>query len=139
LKEEKEVNIYVGNLSHEANEDSLREAFEAFGQVESVNIIKDRFSGESRGFGFVEMPSKQEAEKAIEEMNGKDLMGRAVNVNEARPKTNRRDSRGGGGGGGRGGYGGGGGGRGGSRGGSGGGGGGRGGSRGGSGGGGRRY
>jgi len=127
------VNIYVGNLSHDANEDSLREAFEAFGQVESVNIIKDRFSGESRGFGFVEMPSKQEAEKAIEEMNGKDLMGRAVNVNEARPKTNRRDSRGGGGGG-RGGYGGGGG-RGGSR------GGGRGGSRGGGGGGGggRRY
>jgi cold-inducible RNA-binding protein len=132
LKEEKEVNIYVGNLSHEVTEDSLREAFEPFGQVESVNIIKDRFSGESRGFGFVEMPSKQEAEKAIEEMNGKDLMGRAVNVNEARPKTNRRDSRGG-----RGGYGGGGGGgRGGSR----GGGGGRGGSRGGGGGGGgRRY
>jgi len=95
------VNIYVGNLSHEVTEDSLREAFEPFGQVESVNIIKDRFSGESRGFGFLEMPSKQEAEKAIEEMNGKDLMGRAVNVNEARPKTNRRDSRGG-----RGGYGG---------------------------------
>ncbi len=95
------MNIYVGNLSHEVTEDSLREAFEPFGQVESVNIIKDRFSGESRGFGFLEMPSKQEAEKAIEEMNGKDLMGRAVNVNEARPKTNRRDSRGG-----RGGYGG---------------------------------
>jgi RNA recognition motif-containing protein len=127
LKEEKEVNIYVGNLSHEVTEDSLREAFEPFGQVESVNIIKDRFSGESRGFGFLEMPSKQEAEKAIEEMNGKDLMGRAINVNEARPKTNRRDSRGG-----RGGYGGGGGGRG-----RGGGGGGRG--RGGSRGGGRRY
>jgi len=99
------VNIYVGNLSHDATEDSLREAFEAFGQVESVNIIKDRFSGESRGFGFVEMPSKEEAGKAIEEMNGKDLMGRAVSVNEARPKN---DSRGGGGG--RGGYGGGGGG-----------------------------
>jgi len=130
------VNIYVGNLSHETNEDSLREAFEAFGQVESVNIIKDRFSGESRGFGFVEMPSKQEAEKAIEEMNGKDLNGRAVNVNEARPKTNSRDSKGGrggyGGGGGRGGSRGGGGGRGGSRGGSGG-------SGGGGGGGGRRY
>jgi cold-inducible RNA-binding protein len=110
LKEEKEVNIYIGNLSHEANEDSLREAFEAFGQVESVNIIKDRFSGESRGFGFVEMPSKQEAEKAIEEMNGKDLMGRAVNVNEARPRTNRSDGKGG-----RGGRGGGGRGRGGSR------------------------
>jgi RNA recognition motif-containing protein len=127
LKEEKEVNIYVGNLSHEVTEEGLREAFEPFGQIESVNIIKDRFSGESRGFGFLEMPSKQEAEKAIEEMNGKDLMGRAVNVNEARPRTNRRDSRGG-----RGGYGGGGGGRG--R--SGGGGGGRGRSRGG---GGRRY
>lgn len=125
------MNIYVGNLSHEATEDSLREAFEAFGQVESTNIIKDRFSGESRGFGFVEMPSKQEAEKAIEEMNGKDLMGRAVNVNEARPKTNRGDSRGG-----RGGYGGGGGG---GRGRGGGGGGGRGRSGGGGGGGGRRY
>jgi RNA recognition motif-containing protein len=131
LKEEKEVNIYVGNLSHDATEDNLREAFEAFGQVESVNIIKDRFSGESRGFGFVEMPSKQEAEKAIEEMNGKDLMGRAVNVNEARPKNDSRGGggRGGYGGGGRGGRGGGGG-----RGGRGGGGGGRGG-----GGGGRRY
>jgi len=129
------VNIYVGNLSHDATEDNLREAFEAFGQVESVNIIKDRFSGESRGFGFVEMPSKQEAEKAIEEMNGKDLLGRAVNVNEARPKTDRR-----GGGGGRGGYGGGGG-RGRSGGGGGGGRGGRGGgsNRGGGGGGGRRY
>ena len=102
------MNIYVGNLSNQATEDDLRQAFEAFGQVESVNIIKDRFSGESRGFGFVEMPSKSEAQKAIEEMNGKDLMGRAVNVNEARPKTNRRDSRGGGGGGGsrRGGFGG---------------------------------
>jgi len=104
------MNIYVGNLSRQTTEDDLRQAFEGFGQIESVNIIKDRFSGESRGFGFVEMPSKQEAQKAIEEMNGKDLLGRAVNVNEARPKTNRRDSRGGGGGGRRGGFGGGGGG-----------------------------
>jgi len=104
------VNIYVGNLSNQTTEDDLRQAFEAFGQVESVNIIKDRFSGESRGFGFVEIASKQEAQKAIEEMNGKDLMGRAVNVNEARPKTDRRDSRGGGRGGGGGGRGGGGGG-----------------------------
>lgn len=86
------MNIYVGNLSHQTTEDDLRQVFEAFGQVESVNIIKDRFSGESRGFGFVEIPSKQEAQKAIEEMNGKDLMGRAVNVNEARPRTSRRDS-----------------------------------------------
>jgi RNA recognition motif-containing protein len=97
------MNIYVGNLSHKATEDDLRQAFEAFGQVVSVNIIKDKFSGESRGFGFVEMPSKQEAQKAIEEMNGQDLAGRAVNVNEARPRTNRRDSRGGGRGGGFGG------------------------------------
>ncbi|MFH1614529.1 MAG: RNA-binding protein [Planctomycetota bacterium] len=95
------MNIYVGNLAHQATEDDLRQAFEAFGQVESVNIIKDKFSGESRGFGFVEMPSKDEAKKAIEEMNGKDLMGRAVNVNEALAKTSRRDSRGGSGGGGR--------------------------------------
>jgi len=103
------MNIYVGNLSRQTTEDDLRQAFEAFGQVESANIIKDKFSGESRGFGFVEMPSKDEAQKAIEEMNGKDLMGRAVNVNEARPKTNRSDSRGGRGGfgGGRGGGGGG--------------------------------
>ena len=128
------MNIYVGNLSNQTTEDDLRQAFEAFGQVESVNIIKDRFSGESRGFGFVEIPSKEEAQKAIEEMNGKDLNGRAVNVNEARPKTDRG---GGGGGGGRGGgRGGGGGGRGGGY----GGGGGRGGGGGGyGGGGGRRY
>ncbi len=108
------MNIYVGNLSNQTTEDDLRQAFEAFGQVESVNIIKDRFSGESRGFGFVEIASKQEAQKAIEEMNGKDLMGRAVNVNEARPKTDRGGGRGGGGrgGGGRGGGGRGGGGRG---------------------------
>ncbi|MFB0553484.1 MAG: RNA recognition motif domain-containing protein [Phycisphaerae bacterium] len=100
------MNIYVGNLSRQTTEDDLRQAFEVFGQVESVNIIKDRFSGESRGFGFVEIPSKQEAQKAIEEMNGKELMGRAVNVNEARPRTNRREGRGGRGGGGRGGRGG---------------------------------
>ena len=99
------MNIYVGNLSREITEDGLREAFEAFGQVESVNIIRDKFTGESRGFGFVEMPSKNEAEKAIGEMNGKDLQGRAVNVNEARPRTERRGGGGGrgrsGGGGGR--------------------------------------
>ena len=111
------MNIYVGNLSRQTTEDDLRQAFETFGQVESVNIIKDRFSGESRGFGFVAMPSKQEAQKAIEEMNGKDLMGRAVNVNEARPRTENRGGRGGYGGGrggrnGKGGYGGGRGGRG---------------------------
>jgi RNA recognition motif-containing protein len=96
------MNIYVGNLSRETTEDDLRKAFEDFGQVESINIIKDRFTGESRGFGFVEMPSRAEAQSAIDGMNGKDLMGRAVNVNEARPRAERR----GGGGGGRGGRGG---------------------------------
>jgi len=97
------MNIYVGNLSRQTTEDDLRKAFEAFGQVESANVIQDKFTGESRGFGFVEMPSKQEAQKAIEEMNGTDLGGRAVNVNEARPKTERRGGSGGGGGRGRGG------------------------------------
>jgi cold-inducible RNA-binding protein len=92
------MNIYVGNLSNQATEDDLREAFGVFGQVTSVNIIKDKFSGESKGFGFIEMPSKEEAQKAIEEMNGKDLKGRAVNVNEARPKTDRSGGRGGRGG-----------------------------------------
>jgi RNA recognition motif-containing protein len=94
------MNIYVGNLSHETADDDLRQAFEAFGQVESATVIKDRFSGESRGFGFVEMPSKTEAQKAIEEMNGKDVKGRAVSVNEARPKAPRSGGGGGGGGGG---------------------------------------
>jgi len=93
------MNIYVGNLSGEATEDDLRQAFAAFGQVESVNLIKDRFTGESRGFGFVEMPSKDEAQKAIDEMNGTDLKGRTLNVNEARPKTDRGGGRGGYGGG----------------------------------------
>ena len=111
------MNIYVGNLAREVTEDDLREAFEAFGQVSTATIIKDKFSGESRGFGFVEMPSKNEAQTAITEMNEKDLKGRTINVNEARPKTDRGGGgggrRGGGGfGGGRGGGGGGGGGRG---------------------------
>ena len=81
------MNIYVGNLSHSVTEDDLRQAFEAFGQVESANVIKDKFSGESRGFGFVEMPSRNEAQAAIDGMNDKDLMGRVVSVNEARPKA----------------------------------------------------
>jgi len=88
------MNIYVGNLSHEVTEEDLRQAFEAFGQVESVTIIKDKFTGESRGFGFVEMPAKAEAESAIADLNEKELKGRALNVNEARP---REDRKGGGG------------------------------------------
>jgi RNA recognition motif-containing protein len=117
LEKEIEMNIYVGNLSPDVTEDDLRQAFAPFGQVESANVIKDKFSGESRGFGFVEMPSRTEAQAAITEMNGKDLKGRTLNVNEARPKTERRGGGGGGGGGGgrRGGFGGGGGGRGGDR------------------------
>ncbi|RKY07715.1 MAG: RNA-binding protein [Planctomycetota bacterium] len=102
------MNIYVGNLSHDVTEDELRAAFEAFGQVESVNIVKDKFTGKPRGFGFVEMPSDEEGKAAIAEMSGKDMKGRVINVDQARPKAdNRRGGRGGGGG--RGGYGGGGG------------------------------
>jgi len=95
------MNIYVGNLSYEVAEEDLKQAFEGFGQVESVNIIKDRYSGESRGFGFVEMSDKAEAESAIEGLNGKELKGRSLNVNEARPRS--EGGRGGGGGGRRGG------------------------------------
>jgi len=89
------MNVYVGNLSYEVTEEDLKQAFEAFGQVESVRIIKDRFSGESKGFGFVEMPTGAEAQSAIEGMNGKELKGRTLNVNEARPRS--EDRRGGGG------------------------------------------
>lgn len=93
------MNIYVGNLPHEATDSDVQKAFEAFGKVSTVNIIKDKFSGQSRGFGFVEMPNKDEAQAAIAGLNGTEMMGRALNVNEARPKT----ERGGGGGRGRGG------------------------------------
>jgi RNA recognition motif-containing protein len=91
------MNIYVGNLSYSVTEDDLRQAFESFGQVASVSIIKDKFSNQSKGFGFVEMPSQEEAQAAISGMNGKEIKGRAMNVNEARPRTD--DRRGGGGGG----------------------------------------
>ncbi len=104
------MNIYVGNLSNDVTDDDLRKAFEAFGQVESANIIKDKFSGESRGFGFVEMPNKTEALAALKEADGKELNGRAMKVNEARAKAGGPGRRSGGGG--RGGFGGGGGGRG---------------------------
>ena len=88
------MNIYVGNLSSDVSEEDLRQAFEAFGQIASVTVIKDKFSGESRGFGFVEMPSKNEAQSAIDGLNGKDLKGQSLNVNEARPRSENR--RGGG-------------------------------------------
>jgi RNA recognition motif-containing protein len=103
------MRIYVGNLSYQVTEDQLREAFGQHGQVESATIIKDKFSGQSKGFGFVEMTNREEAEAAISQLNGTDFQGRRLNVNEARPRpdTPRRDA---GGGGGRGGFGGGGGG-----------------------------
>src|SRR5882672_5028135 len=110
------TNIYVGNLSYEATEDDIRAAFEAHGEVSSVQIIMDKMTGRSRGFGFVEMPEKTQAQAAITALNLQEVRGRAITVNEARPK-----GEGGGGGGGRGGYGGGGGGGGGGRGGRGGG------------------
>jgi len=100
------MNLYVGNLVFDVTEDDLKKLFEPFGQVTEVRMIMDKFTGKTKGFGFVEMPSKEEAEKAIAELNGKDLKGRAMTVNEAKPKTDRgsrggRGGYGGGGGGGR--------------------------------------
>jgi RNA recognition motif-containing protein len=99
------MNIYVGNLSFEASEDDLRQAFEAFGTVASVTILKDKFTGKSRGFAFVEMPNNDEATAAISGLNGNELNGRALKVNEALPQKERgsddRGDRHGGGGGGR--------------------------------------
>jgi RNA recognition motif-containing protein len=93
------MNLYVGNLSYRLTEDELKEAFEEFGQVSSCTIIKDRVTGESKGFGFLEMPERSEAEAAISGLNGRDLKGRKLNVNEARPRENRPAGSGGGGGG----------------------------------------
>lgn len=101
------MNIYVGNLSREVTEDELRQEFTAFGEVTSVNIIKDRYSGQSRGFGFVEMPSESEGQAAIAGLKGKTLNERTLDVSEARPRSDSRGSgpsggrRGGGFGGGR--------------------------------------
>ncbi|MBW2312242.1 MAG: RNA-binding protein [Deltaproteobacteria bacterium] len=93
------MNIYVGNLSYEVTEEDLRQAFEQSGQVESVRIIMDKYSGRSKGFGFVEMPSNHEVQAAIKDLNGKELKGRVLNLNEARPRTENRGDRGGYGGG----------------------------------------
>jgi RNA recognition motif-containing protein len=84
------VNIYIGNLSFTTTEEDLRERVSQFGEVTSVNIITDRDSGRSRGFGFVDMPHEDEARAAIAGLNGTDLGGRALTVNEARPRTDRR-------------------------------------------------
>jgi RNA recognition motif-containing protein len=98
------MNIYVGNLSYDVTEADLQAAFEAFGTVASVSIIKDQYSGQSKGFGFVEMPAATEAQAAITGLHGKDFMGRTLNVNVARPRDGgsrspRRPGRFGGGGG----------------------------------------
>ncbi len=90
------MNIYVGNLSYQVTEDQLKTAFEAFGEVDSAKIITDRYTGNSKGFGFVEMHNDEEAEAAMEALNGQDMNGRSIIVNKARPRNN--DRRGGGGG-----------------------------------------
>ena len=95
------MNIFVGNLAHSSSEDDLRKEFEAFGVVSKVSILKDKFTGAPRGFGFVEMSSKEEAEAAMSALNGKDFMGRPLSVNEARPKTEFSPRSGGNGGGNR--------------------------------------
>jgi RNA recognition motif-containing protein len=97
------MNIYVGNLAYSTTEEDLRKAFEAFGEISSVNIIKDQYSNQSKGFGFVEMPQDAEAQAAISALNGKDVNGRTINVNEARPRAEKNrggfgGKRGGGGG-----------------------------------------
>jgi RNA recognition motif-containing protein len=89
------MNIYVGNLSFDVTQDDLEQAFAVHGEVASANVISDKFSGQSRGFGFVEMPKEDEARAAIAALNGADLKGRELNVNEARPR-NDRPRRGGG-------------------------------------------
>ncbi len=87
------MNIYVGNLSYDLSENELRQAFEEYGEVSSVKIITDRYTGRSRGFGFVEMPDDEQAKNAIDGLNGKELKGRQLNVNEARPRPERRENR----------------------------------------------
>jgi len=87
------MNIYVGNLSREVTEKELREEFMAFGEVTSVNLIKDKYSGQSRGFGFVEMPSASEGQAAIDGLKGKTLKGRTLDVGEAHPRSDSRGGR----------------------------------------------
>ncbi len=96
-------NIFVGNLSFGVTEDSIRAMFEAYGTVDRVSVVKDRDTGQARGFGFVEMSNDAEGNRAISELNGRELDGRALNINEARPKEDRGGGGGGGGGRGKGG------------------------------------
>jgi len=87
------MNMYVGNLAFSVNEDDLKEAFSPFGEIESIKIIKDKYSGQSSGFGFVEMPSNSEADKAIKALNGSEMKGRAMKVNQAKPRGERSSRR----------------------------------------------
>ena len=87
------MNMYIGNLAHDVTEDDLRNAFSEFGEVSSVKIIIDKFSGRSKGFGFVEMPSNSEADQAIKALNGKMLSGRSIKVNQAEAKRKRPQRR----------------------------------------------
>ena len=97
------MNIYVGNMSYEVSEADLKEAFEGFGEVDTVKVLKDKYTGRSKGFGFVEMSNNADAQSAIDGLNDKELKGRALKVNKARPRTENRGGRGGYDGGGRGG------------------------------------
>jgi RNA recognition motif-containing protein len=83
------MNIYVGNLSYDATDVTIRDAFESFGEVTSARVIKDKYSGQSRGFGFVEMPTQSQAQTAIKSLNGKELLGKAISVNEARARADQ--------------------------------------------------
>ncbi len=83
------MNIYVGNLSYDATDVTIREVFESFGEVTSARVIKDKYSGQSRGFGFVEMPTQSQAQTAIKSLNGKELLGKPINVNEARARADQ--------------------------------------------------
>ena len=87
------MNIYVGNLPHEVTEDDLQNAFSEFGEVVSVKIIKDQYNGRSKGFGFVEMPDRIEANAAIKGLDSKDFKGRSIKVNQAKPRSNRTGGR----------------------------------------------
>ena len=89
------MNIYVGNLSYDVTDEMIREAFGSFGEVTSARVIKDKYSGQSRGFGFVEMPEQSQAQAAIKSLHGKELLGKQISVSEARPRTGDRNARGG--------------------------------------------
>jgi RNA recognition motif-containing protein len=89
------MNIYVGNLSYDSTDATLRETFESFGEVTVARVIKDKYSGQSRGFGFVEMPTQSQAQTAIKSLNGKELLGKSISVNEARPRADHGRTGGG--------------------------------------------